>query len=198
MYDDPNKIDPALSNDEKLGVREDDNSSGNETSDNVSDGIDQVDSVSLLAASLGVEYADKPALNMDGTLRKKRGRKPGQKNGEKTVVTGEVKKTATQTQAQKLTAEQTAKLLLHTGVGVLVELIGAEWDFESVEEATMLKTSVAAYIESKGGAQLSPELILVLALGSYALPRARHRNTREKITYFMREVAGKVLRLFKR
>lgn len=198
MRDTLNEIDPALSNDEKPAVREDDNSSGNETSDNVSDGIGQVDSVSLLAPSLSVEYADKPALNLDGTLRKKRGRKPGQKNGEKPVVTSEVKKTATQTQAQKLTAEQTAKLLLNTGVGMLVELIGIEWDFESVEEATTLKMSVAAYIESKGGTQLSPELILVLALGSYALPRARHRNTREKLTYFRREFMGRVSRLFRR
>lgn len=193
-----NEVDPQISVDEKQGSVEDDNSSGNETSENVSDHVGQVDSVSLLAPSLSVEYADKPALNLDGTLRKKRGRKPGQKNGEKAVVTSEVKKTATQSQAQKLTAEQTAKLLLNTGVGMLVELIGIEWDFESVEEATTLKMSVAAYIESKGGTQLSPELILVLALGSYALPRARHRNTREKITYFLREVVGKVLRLFKR
>lgn len=187
-----------VSDDETSTGTGDLNSPGNESSNNVSDGVDQVDSVSLLAASLSVEYADKPALNLDGTVRKKRGRKPGQKNGEKVSGVVEVKKTAAQTRAQKLTAEQTAKLLLNTTVGIMVELVGPEWDFESAEEAVMLKTSVAAYIESKGGAQLSPETILVLALGSYALPRARHENTRQKLSKFFRGAIDKVLSLFRR
>lgn len=135
-----------------------------------------------------------PILNRDGTLRKKPGRKPGQKNG-----TGAAAVTDTATpipatpatpqtphakKAVRLASDQTARAILNTVVGVMCEAVGPEWDFVNQAEADGMRIALAAYVEAKGGGEMSPELAMLLVTSGYALPRMRHENTRTKLANF--------------
>lgn len=165
----------------------------------------EVTTVSLVQSALQAPEVAPQVLNKDGTPRRKPGRKPGQKNGEgAAAVTGAAPakvspaKTAAMVKAQQLTSEQTAKALINTTLGVLVETIGPEWDFDSPEEAASMKLAVAAYIDAKGGANLSPEAMLGLSLAGYGFPRLKHPNTREKIGGFFRSAFSALRAIFRR
>ncbi len=148
-------------------------------------------------------------LNRDGTPRKKPGRKPGQKNGMKAgevasdetpAAAGAVSppKTPQEKKAVRLASDQTARAVLNTTVGVMCELVGPEWDFQNQGEADGMRIALAAYIEAKGGGELSPEVAMLLVTSGYALPRFRHPNTREKIGAFFTNALNAFKRIFSR
>jgi hypothetical protein len=152
-----------------------------------------------------------PALNKDGTIRKKPGRKPGQKNAPKTGDTQETSdtqapaatvsptaKTPQDRKAVRLGCDQTARAVLGTTVGALRELVGPEWDFSSQEEADGMRIALGAYIEAKGGGSMSPELALLLVTCGYAGPRFAHENTRSKFKSFFSTVLNALKGVFGR
>jgi hypothetical protein len=177
-----------------------------DTPDTLSDADQQnVSTVSLLADALQVPMGDVVRMNKDGTPRKKRGRKLGGHNATPfpsatTQAIAAPKQTLTPAQkAQvKLTAEATAKLMLNSAVGVMVQLVGPEWDFQSQEEADAMKQATAAYIEAKGGVNMSPEVCLLLAVSGYSLGRMQHQNTQAKFSAFFGKVWAEFTGLFKR
>jgi hypothetical protein len=137
-------------------------------------------------------------LNRDGTVRKKPGRKPGQKNavhsttsatdstGEPATLSPATPKTPQEKKAVRLGCDQTARAILGTAVGAMRELVGPEWDFTSQEEADGMRIALAAYIEAKGGGEMSPEVALILVSCGYVGPRFAHENTRTKVGGFFR------------
>lgn len=162
-----------------------------------------VSTVSLLAPALQAASGETVTLNKDGTPRRKPGRKPGQKTGEGVTAQNvtpkaTVPKTAAQVKAQTMTSEQTARMVINASVGAMVEMVGPEWDFQDALEADTMKTVVTAYIDAKGGAAMSPEAMLLLALAGYGLPRAKEPNTREKFASFFGGVWKAIAGAFKR
>lgn len=140
-------------------------------------------------------------LNRDGTVKRKPGRKPGQKNSLTSAVASDSDAQATVStpatkKAVRLGCDQTARALLNTTVGVMREVIGDEWDFESEEEATGMRIALAAYIESKGAGEMSPEIALLLVTCGYALPRFTHDNTRSKFKSFLSTCLNAVRSIF--
>lgn len=147
-------------------------------------------------------------LNRDGTVRKKPGRKPGQKSaapvqasgdpGEAVTLSPTAPKSPQEKKAVRLGCDQTARAVLGTVVGAMRELVGPEWDFQSQEEADGMRVAVAAYIEAKGGGEMSPELALVLVTSGYAFPRFAHENTRAKIGGFFKSAWNAIKGVFSR
>jgi hypothetical protein len=145
-------------------------------------------------------------LNRDGTVRKKPGRKPGQKNAtpatgadpEPATLSSATPKTPQEKKAVRLGCDQTARAILGTTVGAMRELVGPEWDFTSQEEADGMRIALAAYIEAKGGGEMSPELALVLVSCGYVGPRFAHENTRTKVGGFFRKAWDGFKSLFSR
>lgn len=146
----------------------------------------EVTTVNLLSDVVQAPDVEPVMYNKDGSVRRKPGRKPGQTTGSGATSTAKVvqAKTPAQIKAQQVSSEQAAKVLINAGVGALVELIGPEWDFDSEDEALTMKLAVTGYIDSKGGANLSPEAMLFLTLSGYSLPRVKHPNTRNKFKAF--------------
>lgn len=146
-------------------------------------------------------------LNRDGTVRKKPGRKPGQKNGmkatevtpaETATLSPKTPQTPAAKKAVRLGCDQTARAILGTAVGAMRELVGPEWDFQSQEEADMMRLALGAYIEAKGGGEMSPEIAMALATSGYAFPRFAHQNTRDKFGAFFGKAWAGFKSLFKR
>lgn len=160
------------------------------------------DSVTLVSHHLQGESAPQVPLNRDGTPRKKPGRKPGQKNGTgvSASVPGQVStpKTKAQIKAAQISSEQTAKLIVGSAVGALIEVLGPEMDFENQGEADNMVAVTTAYLEAKGGAELSPEAALALSLSGYFFPRLRHPTIREKITGFFKSGFKAISAIFRR
>jgi hypothetical protein len=125
-------------------------------------------------------------MNANGTFKKKPGRKP---KGA-TVSTGnvpspqKVPRTTAEKKAMAVSAEQIAKALINTTVGSLSSAIGPEWQFQSQEEADGMRQAVTAYIEAKGDSAFTPESMLMIVIGGYAMPRFAEENTRSKMKTF--------------
>jgi len=155
-----------------------------------------------------IEPVQEPViLNKDGSVRKKPGRKPGQKTGmaasevtapEGATLSPAKPKTPQEKKSVRLGCDQTARAVLGTLVGAMRELVGPEWDFQSQEEADGMRIALAAYIEAKGGGEMSPELSLLLMTSGYAFPRFGHANTREKFTGFFKTVYNAIKGIFSR
>ena len=96
-----------------------------------------------------------------------------------------MQKTPLEKQAQKVSAEGIAKSFINLGVGAAVSFIGDEWDFESKTEADDMVAAVAGYIEAKGDGRISPEVMLLLVIGSYSVTRFKHKNTQSKFGAFL-------------
>lgn len=143
-------------------------------------------------------------LNRDGSIRKKPGRKPGQKYGTSETTSAPsseapaAPKSPQEKKAVRLGCDQTARAVLNMVVGGMRELVGPEWDFQSQEEADGMRIAVAAYIESKGGGEMSPELALFLVTTGYAAPRFKEPNTREKFGAFFGTAWKAITDVFKR
>lgn len=145
-------------------------------------------------------------LNRDGTVRKKPGRKPGQKSAvpaagsdpEPATLSPAAPKTPQEKKAVRLGCDQTARAILGTTVGAMRELVGPEWDFTSQEEADGMRIALAAFIEAKGGGEMSPEIALILVTCGYAGPRFAHENTRTKVGGFFKSAWNGFKALFSR
>jgi len=149
-------------------------------------------------------------LKLDGTPRKKPGRKPGQKTGappplefgdSQTAAVSAPQKVAAspaQKRANRAASEQIATQTLHLAIGSMAAFVGPEWQCENQEEADGLKAALTAYIEVKGDGELSPEAMLALVFAGYAMPRFSHPNTREKIGGFFGKCWKAITGVFKR
>jgi len=157
----------------------------------------------------GQTPAQTTILNRDGTVRKKPGRKPGQKNavssapatdqtGEPATLAPATPKSPQEKKAVRLGCDQTARAVLGTVVGAMREFVGPEWDFANQEEADGMRIALAAYIEAKGGGEMSPELALILVSTGYAAPRFAHQNTRDKFGRFFGGAWNAIKDVFKR
>lgn len=137
-------------------------------------------------------------LGANGLPKKKPGRKPkAESSGNfSTEKSAEQKapKTALEKKAQKVSSEELARAFLHLTVGGMSVLVGEEWNFENQQEADGMKAAVATYIEAKGDGEMSPEGMLLLVVGAYAVPRMAHENTQSKLG----KLWGKITALFKR
>jgi hypothetical protein len=195
------------------GVDDNSNTSNLDTDNSALPGTIPEKSGALLLGELTshVETAtEAPILNKDGTIRKKPGRKPGQKTGmaASEIPNGEGAQTATlsptkpktpqEKKSVRLGCDQTARAILGTTVGAMRELVGPEWDFSSQEEADGMRIALAAFIEAKGGGEMSPELALLLVTCGYAGPRFAHENTRAKIGGFFKSCYNAIRDVFKR
>jgi hypothetical protein len=78
------------------------------------------------------------------------------------------------------------------------ELVGPEWDFTSQDEADGMRIALAAFIEAKGGGEMSPEIALILVTCGYAAPRFQHENTRTKVGGFFASAWNGFKALFSR
>jgi hypothetical protein len=188
------------------------NDSGeNITRDNVSTSLPETVPQSLTLSGLIGEtemQAQPTILNKDGSVKKKPGRKPGQKNAVTPPVEGEETMQATMSptapktpqakKAVRLGCDQTARAILGTTVGALREFIGPEWDFTSQEEADGMRIALAAYIESKGGGEMSPEVAMLLVSCGYIAPRFKHENTRSKVGGFFKSSWDAIRDVFRR
>ena len=134
--------------------------------------------------------------NRDGSIRKKRGRKPGQKPA--SVSDGEPAPEnapqATISAASKMSSRQAANLFTGLTVHSAVILFGQEVGAASDEEGKMLAAAYKDYFDSKGGLDLPPEVGMIFALGAFYAPRVMH----EKSKTFREKVAGFFGRLFGR
>lgn len=157
--------------------------------------IPEAQGVTLAAlVDTGPAVSQPVILNKDGTVRKKPGRKPGQKTaapvapeaGDTATLSPAAPKSPQEKKAVRLGCEQTARAILGTTVGALREFIGPEWDFQSQEEADGMRIALAAYIESKGGGEMSPEMAMLLVSCGYVAPRFKHENTRTKVGGFFK------------
>lgn len=169
--------------------------------------IREAEGVTLAAlVDNGPAHSEPVILNKDGTVRKKPGRKPGQKtampapaaDGETATLSPAAPKTTQEKKAVRLGCDQTARAILGTTVGAMRELVGPEWDFQSQEEADGMRIALAAFIEAKGGGEMSPELALLLVTCGYAGPRFAHENTRSKFGAFFGGVWNAIKGVFSR
>lgn len=110
-----------------------------------------------------------PRRKLDGTYARKRGRKPGTHTAQVTVP---------DKRAQcEIAAAQTCNLLINS----CVILLGDEWKPSSAAESEGLKNAFSDYYELRGIPALPPEVMLLIAIGSYAAPRLTQENTVNKI-----------------
>lgn len=127
-----------------------------------------------------------PRMKSDGSgYQKKRGRKGG---GAGATGTTGPKAPPMSAQAAReadvMTNEAAARMLLNVGIGAAVGLIGPEWAPENKAEGEALVASTRQYFDAKGQVELSPEVGLAFALIGYGVPRFRHENTRSKFAAF--------------
>jgi len=120
-----------------------------------------------------------PAYNSDGSLRRKRGRKPGQQygriggspltdNGDGTAM-DEPPQPAPMTAAQ---AKAEAKLASSMAFSTLQSLLGDEWEPDP-DERDGVNDALAEYLRTSGGLGLPPWAGVALAFGSYAVRRTK-------------------------
>lgn len=168
-------------------------------------------SISEIAGQFQIDLGDgAPSLpvNRDGTPKRKPGRPRKIRPEDAQELPGVVSapaapaqsapKTPAARKANRVASDELARAILNLSVGSLSALVGPEWDFQSPEEAQGMKGAVSAYIEAKGDGQLSPEALLLLVVGSYAVPRFGHENTRSKLGAFFKGVFKAVKGVFSR
>ncbi len=140
-----------------------------------------------------VDAAGLPIPSASGAgYRKKRGRKAGKATSlQKATI-----KTSLEKQAQKVSAETIAKSFINLGVGGAAAFIGDEWNFQNKQEADDMVAAVAGYIEAKSDVNISPEIMLLLVVGSYSMSRLSHENTQTKIGKFFGGAWNMLKKLF--
>ena len=74
-----------------------------------------------------------------------------------------------------------AAMTFDIGSGTLVNLLGAEWNPKTPEERNFVVGAIAGYYRETGVKEISPKMLLLIALATYSLPRFAEPNTRDKI-----------------
>lgn len=169
-------------------------------------------SITDISASYDKNIDQAAPLNRDGSPKRKPGRPRKMASADQQALPGidlgdgpspaaaapTPAKSPAAKRAARVSSDELARAVLHLSVGGMSALVGPEWDFQSPEEALGLKSAVSAYIEAKGDGQLTPENMLLLVVASYALPRFKEPNTREKIGGFFKGALNALRALFKR
>jgi hypothetical protein len=80
-----------------------------------------------------------------------------------------------------------AKQTVNIGIGLAVRFLGAEWEPRDLDsqgkskEAAELAFAFRDYFDARGVPQMPPEVVLLLAVTAYAMPRLNHENTKSRI-----------------
>lgn len=113
-----------------------------------------------------------PIFNADGTMRRKRGRKPGQvygRPGDELAGGGEP---ATEPAISPAAAMAEAKLFSAFTFSTCEGLFGPAWEPEPAER-DQITEALAEYIRTVGGFGIPPWATVALAFGSYAARRTQ-------------------------
>lgn len=148
------------------------------------------------------DEAGNPVFNSDGTLRRKRGRKPGQSygfsshapysaNGIANLGDG----TPAGDQAEFLKRRAAANAATAILVGAATGIFGNEWqpiaDKKSgLDERANLQRAFEDYFEAAGTIDLPPGLALAVSVAAYALPRFGMPQTKEKAIIIATKTGG--------
>lgn len=117
-----------------------------------------------------------PVFNADGTMRRKRGRRPGQSYGRpgdgEAAGAGGGEPIDPAPPISPAAAIAEAKLAAAMTFGTLESLFGPEWEPETGER-DQITEALADYIRTTGGFGLPPWATVALAFGSYAVRRTK-------------------------
>jgi hypothetical protein len=80
----------------------------------------------------------------------------------------------------------------------LAAYIGPEWNKQSDEEKAAVVLPLAKYLEKTQAKELSPGMLLLVAVGTYGARRVQHPNTKEKLILAWLKVRGFFQRVFAR
>lgn len=170
----------------------------------VSDTAPSVEQSGLTLDVLTGEHVEKAAqaddgaqgpvrLNKDGTIAKKRGRKPGQKSATVSSLppVNQPENAPSDNQPQKISTEESARwsanIVFNVGGFVFGDELGKPKD---KDEANAMKAAFKNYYDVKGTPNIPPEIGLLLAIGFYAAPRLRHESMSEKVGRWIDGVKG--------
>jgi len=117
-----------------------------------------------------------PRRKLDGNFSLKRG-KGGRQPQKTEFVNGE-------NPHVKMSSEQASIMTITTGVGLMVQLLGEQWDITDEKEAKILKESIKAYYDAIGGVNMSPATGVAFALAGYSLPRIVHPESQSRLKRF--------------
>lgn len=121
-------------------------------------------------------------INQDGSPKKRRGRPPGRRNNPEL---GGHEPGAAHISPQQGDPDAiykgTATMFVGLGIGIAVGVFGDEWKPTSEQEQAGLEIATAAYLKSKGIADISPGWMLLGAIAAYSMPRIQQPKTKEKI-----------------
>jgi len=143
----------------------------------------------------------KPVLNSDGTLRKKRGRKPtrgpdgkfGRSEPPQTTVAdnagGGGLQPPPQERVTRDAAMKAASASVTLGVGFAVGVLGEEW-LCTKEEAEGLIASIGEYFYAEQIAGLTPGWIALASVIAYAAPRIPKPKTQSRLKLIWAKVKG--------
>lgn len=78
-----------------------------------------------------------------------------------------------------VSSRDAAIMIVMTCTAVLSKTVGPEWQADKAETKN-LTDATKAYLDSKGGLSVTPEMALFLAVTGYAVPRFAHENTQTR------------------
>lgn len=117
----------------------------------------------------GVKY------NLDGSIRKKRGRKPGSTN-----TPAQINASAPQIEVDVIGSAQAT---VDAATGSLAMLLGPEWHPEKMERDNLV-AATANYYKSKNMADIPPGVLLGIVVFGYSMSRMQNENTSTKLKVF--------------
>jgi len=114
-----------------------------------------------------------PRLTKDGKYRRKRGRK-GASNPQATVIDPPTPKPSVDYRGL-------AAFLCTVGFSATEKALGEHWK-PLPEERQQIESATAKYAESQGWDDLPPGIVLLIAVGMYAMPRIPHPETKARLS----------------
>ncbi len=122
---------------------------------------------------------DGPLLTIKGKFRKKPGRKKSTPDSLKSQLSApEVTETVDSEMAAKMAAELLVTLGMQIGGDEWKPVINEEY---GLDEMANLKYSFKTYFDDRGIVDFPPGIALIIAVGSYALPRFRLPKTKSRL-----------------
>ena len=110
-----------------------------------------------------------------------RGRPPGSKTGSGSATTPPGLPPGVD---QEKLISGTAGMTFDLSAGALANIFGAEWLPKSPDERNFVVSAIAAYYRETGVKEISPKMMLLIAVASYSAPRLAEPNTRDKLKMF--------------
>lgn len=134
-------------------------------------------------------------LNKDGSVPKKRGRKPGSRSAPAPDPEPEIEQAPAEAQsgapAAKMSPNQAAKLCANLTINAAVIVFGEEIGAPKDDEPKTLLAAYKDYFDARGGFSVPPEVGLILAVGMYMAPRFMHEKSkplRERVIGFVKKI----------